>query len=113
MSRSRLYFVYILSSRSRNLYTGVTNDIFRRVLQHREGRASLFTPKYRIHRLVYFERHDDVRRAISREKEIKGWRRGKKIALIESMNPAWEDLAAGWFAEVQVPRRPAGRDSSG
>ena len=82
MTRSKLYYVYILSSRSRNLYTGVTNDVFRRVLQHREGRASIFTQKYQIHRLVYFERHDDVRRAISREKEIKGWRRAKKIALI-------------------------------
>ena len=117
MSHSRLFFVYILSSRSRNLYTGVTNDVFRRILQHREGRASVFTQKYRIHRLVYFERHDDVRRAISREKEIKGWRRAKKIALIESVNPAWEDLAARWFTdlagkkqEVQVPRRFAPRD---
>ena len=112
MTRPRLYFVYILSSRSRNLYTGVTNDVFRRVFQHRNGRASIFTQTYRIHRLVYFERHDDVRRAISREKEIKGWRREKKIALIESINPAWEDLAEKWFSEVQVPRRNAPRDDS-
>jgi putative endonuclease len=61
--------------------------------------------------LVYFERHD-VRRAISREKEIKGWRREKKIALIESTNPAWEDLASKWFSDVQIPRRAAPRDDS-
>jgi putative endonuclease len=105
------YYVYILSSRSRNLYTGVTNDVARRVWQHRDGRASTFTLKYRIQRLVYFERHDDVRRAISREKEIKGWRRAKKIALIESMNPAWEDLAARWFT-VPVKRKESAGPSS-
>jgi len=110
MARQQHYFVYILSSQSRNLYTGVTNDVFRRVFQHRDGRGSIFTQKYRIRRLVYFERHDDVRRAISREKEIKAWRRQKKIALIESLNPAWEDLAAKWFSEVQIPRRFAPRD---
>ena len=112
MSRSKLYFVYILSSRSRNLYTGITNDIFRRVLQHREGRASAFTRQYRIHRPVYFERHDDVRRAIAREKEIKGWRRAKKVALIESTNPAWEDLAAGWFTDLAKEKAGSAGPSS-
>ena len=91
------YYVYILSSRSRNLYTGVTNDIFRRVWQHREGRGSEFTRRYRIHRLVYFERFDSVNSAIAREKQIKAWTRAKRIALIESQNPAWDDLAARWY----------------
>ena len=107
------YYVYILSSRSRNLYAGVTNDIARRVWQHRNGRASAFTRKYRIHRLVYCEWHDDVRTAISREKEIKGWRRAKKIALIEATNSAWEDLAARWFTvESNVKKEESAGPSS-
>jgi putative endonuclease len=91
------YYVYILSSRSRNLYTGVTNDIFRRVWQHRGGRGAEFTRRYRIHRLVCFERFDSVHSAIAREKQIKAWIRAKRIALIESQNPAWDDLAARWY----------------
>jgi len=94
------YYVYILSSRSRNLYTGVTNNLARRVSEHREGRIPGFTHRYRIHRLVYFESYRDVRDAISREKEIKGWRRSKKVALIEEHNRRWDDLAAGWFGPV-------------
>ena len=94
------YYVYILSSRSRNLYTGVTNELARRVWQHRQGKASVFTQRYRIHRLVYFERHGKVVDAIAREKQIKAWRREKKIALIESTNPAWEDLAERWFDDI-------------
>lgn len=89
---SRLYCVYILASRSRNLYTGVTNDLQSRVLQHRQG-LSEFTARYRVFRLVYFEEFGDIRQAIAREKEIKGWRREKKIRLIESHNPTWTDLA--------------------
>jgi putative endonuclease len=88
----RLYYVYILASRSRTLYIGITNDLIRRVSEHRDGRVLGFTSKYRIHRVVYFEIFHDVRVAIGREKEIKGWRRDKKIALIESRNPAWDDL---------------------
>lgn len=91
------YYVYILASRSRNLYTGVTNNISRRMWEHRKGEMAGFTKRYRIHRLVYLEPHEDVRTAIARERQIKAWRRAKKVALIEISNPAWEDLAAGWF----------------
>ncbi len=92
------YYVYILASRSRNLYTGVTNNIYRRLWEHREGQPTGFTKRYRIHRLVYLEPHEYVRTAMTREKQIKAWRRAKRVALIEAGNPAWDDLAAGWFA---------------
>ena len=91
------YYVYILSSRSRNLYTGVTNNLARRVSEHRQGLIPGFTHRYRIHRLVYFEPFVDVRAAISREKQIKKWRREKRVSLIEAGNRTWDDLAAGWF----------------
>ena len=91
------YYVYIVSNRSRTLYTGVTNNLVRRVMEHREELIPGFTSRYRIHRLVYFERHMNVRQAIAREKEIKGWLRAKKVALIEERNPTWDDLAADWF----------------
>ena len=91
-----LYYVYLLASRSRTLYTGITNNLTQRVLEHRLGVHEGFTKKYRIHRLVYFESFRDVRAAIAREKQIKGWRREKKVALIVENNPTWEDLAADW-----------------
>ena len=100
----RSYYVYILASRSRNLYTGVTNNLTRRIFEHRQGRIPGFTHKYRIHRLVYFELFGDVRAAIAREKEIKSWRRQKRVALIEADNPTWEALAAQWYVEKQIPR---------
>jgi putative endonuclease len=90
----RRYFVYILSSVSRTLYIGVTNDIERRVREHKQGLIPGFTAKYRINRLVYVEETTDVRDAIAREKQIKAWRRAKKIELIESVNPDWKDLSA-------------------
>jgi len=86
------YFVYIMANVARTLYVGVTNDLQRRVGEHREHRVPGFTSKYRLTMLVYYESTTDVRDAISREKQIKGWLREKKIALIESMNPAWRDL---------------------
>jgi putative endonuclease len=89
------YWVYILASRSRTLYTGVTNDLLRRVDEHRSGTGSEFTAKYRIRRLVHCEETSDVLAAIAREKQIKGWDRKKKVALVEASNPNWEDLAAG------------------
>jgi putative endonuclease len=89
----RTFTVYILASLSRRLYVGVTNDLDRRMLQHRSCRADAFTAKYRITRLVYFEQTVDVHAAIAREKQLKGWRRAKKIALIESVNAGWIDLA--------------------
>jgi len=90
----RTYCVYILASRSRTLYTGVTNNIRKRIQQHRDGRVPGFASQYRVHRLVHYETFGDIKAAIGREKEIKGWRREKKIALIEKINPTWDDLAA-------------------
>jgi putative endonuclease len=91
------YYVYIMASRSRTLYTGVTNDIERRVYEHKQKLANGFTKKYNVTRLVYFEATDDIRSAIEREKQIKGWLRSRKIALVESVNPGWIDLADGWY----------------
>lgn len=88
----RNYAVYILASRSRVLYVGVTNDLVRRVWEHRNASVPGFTQRYRVHRLVYFEHTTDVLAAIAREKQIKGWRRDKKVALIESSNAEWRDL---------------------
>ena len=91
------YFVYILTSKSGTLYTGMTNNLERRVHQHKHKLIEGFTSKYNVNRLVYYETYRDVRDAIDREKQIKGWRRSKKIALIETMNPKWQDLSAGWY----------------
>ncbi len=93
----KTYFVYIMGNRSKTLYVGVTNNLLRRVREHKEGRASGFTARYKLDRLVYFERFEDVRNAIEREKVIKGWLRIKKIGLIVSVNPAWSDLSTEWF----------------
>jgi putative endonuclease len=90
--RSHCFWVYILSSRFRTLYIGVTNDLERRVAEHRARLPGSFTARYRIDRLVYLEEYRDIRDAISREKQLKGWRRERKIALIESQNPEWSDL---------------------
>ena len=87
----REYWVYILASISRVLYTGVTNNLEYRVAQHREGKHG-FTAKYRITRLVYYEKTNDVTAAIAREKQIKAWTRAKRLKLIASMNPTWDDL---------------------
>ena len=89
----RTYCVYILASRSRTLYTGVTSNIRKRIQQHKQGWVRGFTSQYRVHRLVHYETFGDIKAAIGREKEIKGWRREKKIALIEKSNPTWDDLA--------------------
>jgi len=90
------FYVYILSSKSRTLYIGMTNSLRARVLKHRENVPGSFTARYDVHRLVYFEHFQYVNNAIAREKELKDWNRAKKIALIESTNPTWEDLAADW-----------------
>jgi putative endonuclease len=92
--REYQFFVYILSSRAHTLYIGITRHLRARVLQHREKRPGSFTSRYNIHRLVYFERFQYVLNAIAREKELKDWKRARKIELIESVNPTWEDLAA-------------------
>ncbi|MDB4882263.1 MAG: putative endonuclease containing a domain [Gemmatimonadetes bacterium] len=87
----RTFFVYILANRSRGLYIGVTNDIVRRLAEHRAGRGG-FSARYRCVRLVLVEMAPDARSAIAREKQLKNWRREKKIALIQATNPAWDDL---------------------
>ncbi len=94
--RDRKFYVYLLASRSRVLYIGMTNDLERRLREHRLGELGGFTKQYRVHRLVFFESFHDARTAIAREKQLKGWRREKKVALIEAVNPTWEDLAAAW-----------------
>lgn len=91
------YYVYILTNRSKTLYTGVTNDLIRRVYEHKQKLIPGFTQKYNIDKLAYYEESVDVTAAIAREKQIKGWLRAKKIALIESMNPEWHDLSADWY----------------
>ena len=93
----KTYYVYILSSPAGTLYTGVTNDLVRRVHEHQQKLIAGFTKKYNITRLIYFEETDDISAAIAREKEIKGWRRSKKIDLIRSVNPTFEDLSEGRF----------------
>jgi len=93
MRRDHNFWVYILSSRSRNLYIGVTNSLSGRLSTHREARTGTHTAKYNIHRLVYHEHFQYILNAITREKELKHWTRAQKIALIESINPAWEDLS--------------------
>jgi len=90
------YWVYIMASLSGTLYTGITGAFFTRVMQHKAGEIEGFTRQYKCNRLVYYERFEDVRMAIAREKQIKRWRRSKKIALIEKMNPRWQDLAEHW-----------------
>ena len=91
------YYVYIMTNRSRTLYTGMTNDLKRRVWQHKQKTIGGFTKKYNITRLVHYEETSDVHSAIAREKQIKGWLRAKKIALIEADNPDWRDLSEGWY----------------
>jgi putative endonuclease len=91
------YYVYLLTNRSGTLYTGLTSDLERRVSQHKHKLVDGFTEKSNVGILVYYEATDDVRAAIAREKQIKAWRRSKRIALIESMNPQWRDLSEGWF----------------
>jgi putative endonuclease len=91
------YYVYILMNKSGMLYTGVTNDLERRLFQHKTKFNEGFTNKYNIDRLVYFETTDDVTIAISREKQIKGMLKTKKLELIKSMNPYMDDLGEGWY----------------
>ena len=94
--RRRRYYVYIMSSKSRKLYTGVTGDLARRVGEHRESALPGFTSRYRIRRLVYWEEFGEVGAALAREKQIKRWRRAKKVALVEGVNRGWRDLGEGW-----------------
>ena len=92
----RQFYVYILSSHSKRLYIGVTNDLMRRLFEHKHNWSD-FTSRYRMNRLVHFECIPGALAAIKREKELKGWVRRKKVELIEETNPMWLDLSSGWF----------------
>jgi putative endonuclease len=106
VKRERRYYVYIMASRSLNLYTGITDDIYLRALEHKSGRIDGFTKRYNINRLVYYETFRYVNNAIAREKQIKAWTRAKRVALIKGLNPTWQDPAEGWGEkfELQIPR---------
>ena len=104
---AKTYYTYIMTNKSGTLYTGVANDIFRRVWEHKTGKGSAFTGKYKITRLIYYEEYGDIREAILREKQIKGWVRVKKITLIETENPKWEDLSRDWFEVDPVKGDPS------
>ena len=93
----RQYYVYIMTNRSRTLYIGVTNDLERRVYEHKSESIDGFTKRYRMNRLVYFDSTNSIEGAISEEKRVKVWRRSKKIDLIEEANPGWKDLSDGWY----------------
>ncbi|MBI3742705.1 MAG: GIY-YIG nuclease family protein [Chloroflexi bacterium] len=90
--QKRAFYVYIVTNVSRTLYIGITNDLEHRVAQHKEGAIPGFTARYGLDRLVYFEEFDSVREAIAREKQLKGWTRAKKVALISAANPEWDEL---------------------
>jgi putative endonuclease len=100
--RKRRYYLYIVASKSRLLYVGVSGFLMARVLQHKSGECEGFTRKYRINRLVYYEVFQYVNNAIARETEVRKWRREKKVALVEANNPTWEDLAADWGKAVVI-----------
>ena len=97
MSETKTYYVYLMTNKSGALYTGMTNNIRRRVRQHKDKLVPGFTRRYNITRLIYYECFTDVHAAIAREKRIKGWLRQKKLDLIASTNPQWDDLSAGWY----------------
>jgi putative endonuclease len=106
------FYVYMMTNRSRIvLYTGVTNDLTRRVWEHKNHVVNAFTAKYKLDRLVYYEQFSDAISAITREKAIKAWRREKKNDLVRKLNPKWEDLAKSYLAEMfkSVARHPEPR----
>ena len=106
---TRTFFVYTMTNRSRVvLYTGITNDLTRRVWEHQNGEMKGFTKQYKVNRLVYYESFDDPLDAIGREKEIKGWRRAKKNALVETLNPEWADLSPMLFQHMRGPSLRSG-----
>jgi len=115
LPRDKRYYLYIMASKSRVLYVGVTGFLMSRVLQHKAGETDGFTKRYNVNRLVYYESFQYVNNALARETEIKKWRREKKVALIAGTNPTWEDLAADWeqlcSPEQQIP--PYGRNDKG
>jgi len=109
----QIFYVCILASKSRTLYIGITRHLAVRIAQHKAGSYGAFTSKYKVFRLVHFERYYSPRTAIAREKQLKGWIRAKKIALIERDNPTWEDLAEGWETAGPSTRGPTAAARSG
>jgi len=103
------YFVYIMSNESRMLYVGVTNDVAKRAFQHKSKQIQGFTQKYNLYKLVYFEAFADVGAAIARKKQVKGWLRSKKVALVNSRNPQWKDLAETSYKSREKFKRLASR----
>ena len=95
----RTFHVYVLASESAVLYVGITNDLIRRIREHKDRKVPGFTQKYNVTKLVWFEAHGRATSAIAREKQLKGWNRAKKIALIESKNPHWADLSSSLSAD--------------
>ena len=108
MPREYRFFVYIMASLSRRIYCGVTNNIERRVAQHKAGEIKGFTQQYKIDRLVYFEVFQYVGNAIRREKVVKHWVRARRVALIERENPTWDDLAEEWGKPIEFLKPVAG-----
>ena len=101
----RVYFTYIVASRSHTLYIGMTGDLLKRVFEHKRKIHEGFSATYNCNRLVWFERFMGPGNAIAREKQLKGWIRAKKIALIEKANPAWSDLSEGWYVVDPTVRK--------
>ncbi len=93
------YYVYIMTNATRTLYIGVTNDLLKRVYEHKGKLTGGFTKKYNVTWLAYYEVTTDGYTALTREKQLKKWSRGKKVALIQSINPRWKDLAQDWYDE--------------
>ena|SRR5450631_134845 len=112
MPREKRYYVYILSSKSRVLYVGMTGVLAARIMQHKARETDGFARRYHVDRLVCYEVFRYVNNAIARETEIKGWRREKKVALIEASNPLWNDLAADWGQTLCVRTADSSRDEA-
>jgi len=106
LPREKQYYVYIMASKGRVLYIGVTGSLMSRILQHKSLEEDGFTRRYHVTRLVYYESFRYVNNALARETQLKKWRREKKVALIESTNSAWEDLAADWGRAIQMRNIP-------
>jgi putative endonuclease len=108
MARDHCYCVYMMQSSSRRtLYVGMTNNLHRRVFEHKNHRMEGFTDDYNATRLVYWESFDDVHKAIAREKQLKNWRREKKLWLIARFNPRWKDLAVEWYGVASGTQGPS------
>ena len=101
------YFTYIVASRSRTLYIGVTSNLEQRIWQHKNKAHEGFTASYNCNRLVWFEQYRNVGAAIAREKELKGWRRARKIELVEETNPSWSDLSESWGQPIVFTADPS------